>query len=88
MKGASYGRRADIWSVGCTVVEMFTGKHPWPDIDNGWSAIFTIARSTTGPPLPPGLSDMAVDFLRQTFQYEPKSRPTSAELLKHPFVRL
>ena len=52
MKGAHYGRRADVWSVGCTVLEMFTGKHPWPDVENTWAAIFHIARATKGPPLP------------------------------------
>ena len=25
--------------AGCTVIEMLTGKHPWPDIDNQLSAV-------------------------------------------------
>jgi serine/threonine protein kinase len=65
IKQTGYGRRADVWSLGCTVIEMLTGGHPWPDIDNQLTAMFQIAQNEAGPPRPPACSELALDFLDQ-----------------------
>ncbi|CAI7791883.1 unnamed protein product [Closterium sp. NIES-54] len=88
IKGEGYGRRADIWSLGCTVIEMLTGSHPWPGMDNTWSAIFHIAKTTTGPPIPEGISDEGREFLEACFHIEPYDRPSATELLKLQFVQV
>ncbi|GFR49422.1 hypothetical protein Agub_g11479, partial [Astrephomene gubernaculifera] len=86
IRGTGYGRRADIWSLGCTVIEMLTGAHPWPHLDNQWTAMFTIARCEEGPPRPANMSPEAARFLDRCLQFDPAKRPTAAELLQDPFV--
>ncbi|KAI5064165.1 hypothetical protein GOP47_0020835, partial [Adiantum capillus-veneris] len=79
IKGDNYGRHADIWSVGCTVIEMLTAMHPWPGIDNSWAAIFQIAKASSGPPIPETASDDAKNFLGNCFHLDPKLRPSASQ---------
>lgn len=81
----TYGYAADIWSLGCTVLEMLTRQIPYPHVE--WQhAFFKIGRGDQ-PPIPCHLSKEAQDFIRQCVQVDPTSRPTAAQLLDHPFVR-
>ncbi|XP_053385541.1 mitogen-activated protein kinase kinase kinase 3-like [Mercenaria mercenaria] len=86
INGETYGRKADVWSVGCTIVEMLTKKPPWADLET-MAAIYKIA--TTEFPrftLPNGLSPYVDDFLRLTFKRIPQERPTAEDLLMYSFV--
>ncbi|KAL3812667.1 hypothetical protein ACJIZ3_013935 [Penstemon smallii] len=82
--GHSYS--ADIWSVGCTVIEMATGKAPWSQQYQEVAALFYVGTTKSHPPIPDHLSVAAKDFLLKCLQKEPHLRPTASELLKHPFV--
>lgn len=84
ISGEGYGRKADVWSVACTVVEMLTEKPPWAEFE-AMAAIFKIATQPTNPQLPDGVSSSCRNFLKQIF-VEEKRRPTAEDLLRHPFV--
>ncbi|KAF9618859.1 hypothetical protein IFM89_002727 [Coptis chinensis] len=77
---------ADIWSVGCTVIEMATGKPPWSQQYQEVAALFHIGTTKSHPPIPDHLSMEAKDFLLKCLQKEPNLRPAASELLQHPFV--
>ncbi|ORX60344.1 Pkinase-domain-containing protein [Hesseltinella vesiculosa] len=84
VKQTQYTKKADIWSLGCMVVEMFTGDHPFPAFSQ-MQAIFQIG-SYTMPDIPTHISPDAKDFLKCTFQLDHEKRPTANELLSHPFL--
>ncbi|KAK2857482.1 hypothetical protein Q7C36_005401 [Tachysurus vachellii] len=84
ISGEGYGRKADIWSVGCTVVEMLTQRPPWAEFE-AMAAIFKIATQPTNPTLPAHVSDHCRDFLKRIF-VETKQRPAAEDLLRHLFV--
>ncbi|XP_039612456.1 mitogen-activated protein kinase kinase kinase 2 [Polypterus senegalus] len=85
ISGEGYGRKADIWSVGCTVVEMLTQRPPWAEFE-AMAAIFKIATQPTNPQLPPHVSDHCRDFLKRIL-VEAKLRPSAEDLLRHTFVQ-
>ncbi|XP_059653648.1 mitogen-activated protein kinase kinase kinase 17-like [Cornus florida] len=78
---------ADIWSLGCTVIEMATGRPPWGDVvSNPMAAVLKIACSDGVPQFPVHFSKQGLDFLAKCLERNPKRRWTSEELLNHPFV--
>ncbi|KAF9687255.1 hypothetical protein SADUNF_Sadunf02G0074500 [Salix dunnii] len=84
-KNQGYGLSADIWSLGCTVLEMLTRQIPYSELES-MQALFRIGRGV--PPLVPDtLSNDARDFILQCLQVNPNDRPTAAVLLDHPFVK-
>ncbi|KAE8717217.1 Mitogen-activated protein kinase kinase kinase YODA [Hibiscus syriacus] len=76
----------DIWSLGCTVLEMATTKPPWSHYE-GVAAMFKIGNSKELPTIPDSLSNEGKDFVRQCLQRNPLHRPTATWLLEHPFVK-
>ncbi|KAL1917886.1 uncharacterized protein VTP21DRAFT_3720 [Calcarisporiella thermophila] len=87
--GSDKGRKGamDIWSLGCCVLEMATGRRPWSNLDNEWAIMYHVV--TGHPPLPDPslLSELGMDFLQKCFIRSPHERPTARELLEHPWFQ-
>ena len=84
LHGAS--TKSDIWSLGCTVIELLTGRPPYAEIANGMSVMFRIVEDDM-PPFPPGASDLLRHFLTQCFHKDPALRPSAEVLCEHPWLK-
>ncbi|KAK5175182.1 ATP binding [Saxophila tyrrhenica] len=91
VRQTAYTKKADIWSLGCLIVEMFTGSHPHPNCTQ-LQAIFKIGGSAGAggdknarPDLPEQAGEEAREFLRRTFEIEHERRPSAEELMGYKF---
>jgi len=82
-----YGRRSDIWSFGCVIIEMATAKHPWGSFDNPMAAMVRIGMSQELPPVPACVSKACQSFIVQCTQRDKNLRPLATALLQHEFVQ-
>lgn len=85
VRNEGYGLAADIWSLGCTVLEMLTRQFPYAPLEH-MQALYRIGKGLP-PPVPDSLSEDARDFILKCLQVNPNARPTASQLLNHPFVR-
>jgi serine/threonine protein kinase len=81
------GKPADIWSVGCVVIELLTGKPPWSDRASKSEEVFKLITAGTPPPFPKDISENCRDFLLKCLKFKADDRPSASDLINHPFLQ-
>jgi mitogen-activated protein kinase kinase 3 len=83
---SGYDVRSDVWSLGITMIEIATGKHPY----SKWKTVFDQMKEVVdgeSPTLPEGqFSSDFENFINSCLQKDVTKRPNYAKLLVHPFL--
>ncbi|KAM0898140.1 hypothetical protein ACQ4PT_022103 [Festuca glaucescens] len=88
-RGGAPTPASDVWSLGCTAVELLAGRRPWSEAGGALEVGELLLRVGYGvgrPELPARMSDPCRDFLDRCLRRDASERWSCEQLLRHPFL--
>lgn len=83
-----YNSKVDIWSLGCVIIEMASGKPPWSEenFENPFRALYHIGNSGSIPKIPDTVSAVGRAFILMCLERDPQKRPDATTLLQQTWL--
>lgn len=85
-KKPTYDVRADVWSLGISLIELATGEYPYKNCKGEFEVMTTIIENS--PPVLDGdhFSSEFKSFVAKCLTKDAKKRPNFRTLLEDPFI--
>ena len=83
----NYDIRADVWSLGITLVEMATGHYPYRDCKTDFELLTKVLQDDPPMLTPNKFSREFELFVRDCLMKDYKDRPKYKKLQMHPFIK-
>lgn len=87
IQGHEYGKSVDVWSLGIMSIELAEGAPPYMDQPAMRALYFIVTNGVSGLKERHRWSPEFNHFVDSCLTTNPEKRPTTDELLEHPFIR-
>ena len=87
IRGDPYDQKVDVWSLGIMVMELCEGEPPYLNFPPLRALFLINTKGVPGLKNPEHWSPEFLDFLSKCLQHNAEFRPTSAEMINHPFLQ-